>query len=246
MQAACYLKAEWPASSNIFAYTTTRLGGNSAAPYASLNLAQHVGDEATTVQLNRQHLKSSLMLPSEPFWLNQIHSNICVKVDKQSIGNITADATYTKQSNIVCAVLTADCLPILICNQAGNEVAAIHAGWRGLAGGIIQNTINHFDAPADQLLAWLGPASGPEVFEIGDEVRTQFINLNRQTSIAFKPSLAGRWLANLYQLASLLLNSSGITAIYGEPKCTYSNPELFFSYRREHLTGRMASLIWFE
>ncbi|MDF2867795.1 MAG: multi-copper polyphenol oxidoreductase, laccase [Gammaproteobacteria bacterium] len=246
MQAACYLKSKWPAPANILAYTTTRLGGNSQPPYDSFNLAEHVGDESATVQLNRQQLNRELALPSEPIWLNQIHSNICMEIDKQSVSNSAADATYTKQPGIICAVLTADCLPILVCNKAGNEVAAIHAGWRGLAAGIVQNTVNYFASPANELLAWLGPAIGPEVFEVGDEVRTQFMSLNPEAAMAFKPSIPGRWIANLYQLAAMILTKAGIAAVYGEPRCTYSNPELFFSYRRESITGRMASLIWFE
>jgi YfiH family protein len=241
-----FIKANWPAPININAYTTTRLGGASQFPFASFNLADHVGDELNLVQKNRHLLQALLKLPQQPIWLNQTHSNIAIEVDPNVRLNNIADAAYTSKPKVACVILTADCLPILLTNQTGNEIAAIHAGWRGLAAGIIANTINYFNSPASQLLAWLGPAIGPEIFEVGHEVREQFIQQNSEASIAFKPSANGRWLADLYQLATLALAKLGVTAVYGKPTCTFNHSELFFSYRRNNITGRMASLIWFD
>lgn len=240
-----YLIPQWPAPKQIFAYTTTRLGGCSEGKYASNNLAEHVADESNHVSKNREYLVANLGLAQAPVWLNQIHSAISVNAAQACTG-ITADASFTQQPGIACAVLTADCLPILICNQTGTEVAAIHAGWRGLAAGIIQNTLAQLTSPANQLLAWLGPAIGPTAFEVGSEVHDAFVTQDKLMHNAFKPSANQHWLANLYQIASHILRRHGVYAIYGEPNCTYNNPELFYSYRRDGQTGRMASLIWFE
>lgn len=240
-----YLIPNWPAPINVHAYTTTRQSGYSKAPFASFNLADHVGDDLKAVNLNRQQLKAELKLQHSPVWLKQIHSNIAVKIDNQST-DIIADASYTTEPHTACVVLTADCLPVLICNHAGTQVAAIHAGWRGLANGVIQNTVRQLTAPPDDLLVWLGPAIGPDAFEVGAEVREQFTQLNPLMVNAFKPSTQDRYLADIYHLAKIILQSLGINAVYGQTLCTYSDPECFYSYRRDGETGRMASLIWLE
>jgi len=241
-----FVAADWPAPLNVKAYVTTRFDGYSLAPYHGFNLATHVGDQQDKVNLNRQLLQTLLNLPNEPIWLNQVHGTTCLIINQHSALNATADAAYSDQAGTVCSVLTADCLPILLCNTQGNEIAAIHAGWRGLVAGVITHTVNCFKSPPNQLLAWLGPAIGPEAFEVGSEVRSQFIEVDKALAQAFIPSTEGRWLANLYQLATQLLANLGIHRVYGKPRCTFSNPELFFSYRREPVTGRQASLIWFE
>ncbi|EKD74083.1 MAG: hypothetical protein ACD_45C00083G0005 [uncultured bacterium] len=239
-----FIQPDWPAPPNVKACTTTRVGGVSLAPYNELNLALHVGDAKQHVQKNRTLLKTRLALPSEPIWLEQTHSTIVVPATADNLGK-EADATFASEPNCVCVVLTADCLPILLCNRAGTHVAAIHAGWRGLANGIIENTLKTLDLPSGELLAWLGPAIGPNAFEIGHEVRDLFLKSHPDTEQAFLPSPNGRWLGDLYALASLRLHTLGITNIYGKPYCTYSDKEQFFSYRRDgSKTGRMASLIW--
>jgi YfiH family protein len=183
-------------------------------------------------------------LPSEPCWLNQTHGTRVVRAGSDP----NADASFTDQANIICVVKTADCLPLLLCRRDGTAVAAIHAGWRGLADGIIGETLKVFPAMANDILVWLGPAIGPEKFEVGDEVRERFMARNGAIASAFQPSTRpGHWLANLYQLARLDLHAVGVTAIYGGQYCTYSNPDLFYSYRRDgKMTGRMASLIWID
>lgn len=237
---------DWPVPNNVKAWTTTRQGGKSAAPYDSLNLGSHIGDNLGNVIENRQHLIESMHIPIEPIWLNQTHS---VKViNTMNYQSIDADASYTAKSKAVSVVLTADCLPVLFCSMQGNEVAAAHAGWRGLCDGILENTVNTFRCPPSQIMAWLGPAIGPEKFEVGEEVKLQFTAHDKGASTAFKliNSTEGKYLADLYLLARQRLQQLGIEQVYGGEYCTYSQSELFFSYRREKLTGRMASVIWFE
>jgi YfiH family protein len=237
-----FIEPDWPAPSNIKAYTTTRQGGASQMPYDSFNLADHVTDNPIDVQANRQRLIAQLALPNEPCWLTQVHG---VEVVEANIPQPIADAAYSITPNTICAVLTADCLPILICNRAGTHVAAIHAGWKGLAAGIIEETIKTLNLPGEELLAWLGPAIGPNTFEVGPEVRNLFLQHDPHAELAFHPSKNGRWLADIYQLARLRLFSSGVTAVYGGDFCTYTDTDRFFSYRRDgEKTGRMASLIW--
>lgn len=239
------IKPTWTAPSNVYAYTTTRHDGVSTGPYASLNLGLHVGDDKEHVLQNRESLKKYLSIPNEPVWLNQTHSTNVVIAENYT-SNEPADASFTRQTGVVCAVLTADCLPILICNTHGTEVAAIHAGWRGLAAGVIENTLAQLKSDRSDLMAWLGPAIGPTAFEVGEEVRLAFIEHDSQAEAAFTPSPNKRWLANIYQLATLRLNSQGINHISGGLYCTYTQPEFFYSYRREPKSGRMASLIWFN
>lgn len=234
---------DWPAPDNIRAVSTTRIGGFSEGPYQSLNLGSHVGDNPTHVAANRALLKSELTIPSDPSWLNQIHSASSIHID-QSATTTNADASFTTRRCIVCAVLTADCLPILLADSHGTCVAAIHAGWRGLLGGVIQNTVRQMDC--QKLISWLGPAIGQDVFEVGNEVRTGFIAKNNAFANAFNqvPSNKSKWLANNFTLAKMILRSQGVDEIYGGGICTYSDANRFFSYRRDGVTGRMATLVW--
>lgn len=232
---------DWPAPANIIGATTLRTGGVSLGPYDSLNIAMHVGDDLGRVKQNRQIIKSSLDLPAEPVWLEQIHSDRVIKA-VPNMPTQQADASYTDQCGVVCAVMTADCLPLLICAVDGSQVAAIHAGWRGLLAGVIGNTVSVFGQR--ELMVWLGPAIGPDCFEIGSEVRDAFMKKSAESANAFKPGKCGKWLADIYQLARNELSDLGITRIYGGKLCTVTDPDRFFSYRRETTTGRMATLIW--
>ena len=236
----------WPAPKNIKAYSTTRLGGVSSGAYSSLNLGNHVNDLPENMLQNRMLLKQFAQLPQEPAWLEQVHSIDVVTLDGQPLVNNRADAAYSKKANQICTVMTADCLPVLFCTTTGDEVAAAHAGWRGLCDGILAATVQHFSQPTHQILAWLGPAIGPQQFEVGDDVRQAFLKQNPLADEAFKPYKTGKYLADIYQLARQRLHALGITQIYGGDRCTFSEAEHFFSYRRDNVTGRMASLIWIE
>ncbi len=230
----------WPAPATVLAVTTTRQGGCSAPPYESFNLAMHVGDNPQTVAANRACLHG---VPNTTAWLNQTHGTTCTRLPGAE--QAEADAAWTNTPGQVCAVLTADCLPVLFCDRRGTRVAAAHAGWRGLAAGVLEATVAAMDcAPAD-LLAWLGPAIGPQRFEVGAEVRAAFTDRNPATHAAFRAHhRPGHWLADLYAIARLNLRQVGVTAVYGGDFCTYSEPQRFFSFRRDGVTGRMASLIW--
>lgn len=231
---------DWPAPANVKAIQTTRVGGISAAPYDSLNFGDHVQDNPQHVARNRQSLNT--LVPSEPVWLNQVHSTLAIDA-ANSLCVMRADASYSHEKNVVCTVMTADCLPVLVCNQQGTAVAAIHAGWRGLCDGIIESTIKAMEVDVAELMVWLGPAIGPEAFEVGDEVRAQFAEKDPKATLAFKQN-KDKWLGDLYMIAKQRLNNLGVHAVYGKPLCTYSNAEKFFSYRRDGDTGRMATLIW--
>ena len=246
-----FIIPNWPAPSNVKALQTTRAGGISLAPYDSLNLGSHVKDNPMHVVHNRQIL--SQLLPSEPVWLNQVHGiNV---VDAASTACLPdADASYATRKNVVCVIMTADCLPILVCDTAGTVIASIHAGWRSLCDGVIEATILTMRAklPVDsnQLMAWLGPAIGPNAFEVGAEVRTQFIAKDAQAELAFKAH-GDKFLADIYTVAIQRLNNLGVTQIYGggqenEPWCTFTDEKRFFSFRRDGETGRMATLIWLQ
>jgi len=237
---------EWPAPPQVRAFTTTRSGGVSLPPYDTLNLAMHVGDDAEAVAENRRRLHAQLQLPSEPRWLNQVHGTCAADAALIDTAQCEADASHTALPGVVCAVLTADCLPLLLCNRAGTAVAAVHAGWRGLHAGVIEQTVRAMNLPGEELLAWCGPAIGSDAFEVGAEVRDAFISVDPLAEHAFRPSPGGRWLADLYVLAHLRLASVGVTQVYGGDHCTFSEAQLFYSYRREGKTGRMASLIWIE
>lgn len=240
-----FIKPSWPAPENIFALTTTRQHGYSLAPYASLNVGDHVGDNSLDVEKNRQKLLQHL--PAEPIWLKQTHSNQVIVLDSKEVQPTpVADASVTSLPNTICAVQTADCLPILMCNRKGTFVSAIHAGWRSLAAGIIENTMAISQQAPNQLLAWLGPAIGPRAFEVSTDVLAPFVAFDPQASKAFSPIIdkQDKWLANLYLLATQRLNKLGITAIFGGQYCTFSDSNNFYSYRRDGITGRMASMIW--
>lgn len=232
----------WPAPKNVHAATTLRTGGVSTGGYASLNPALHVGDDLNHVTKNRTLIKQSLALPAEPVWLQQIHSNTVVDA-AQTTELVQADASYSRLANVVCCVMTADCLPVLMCAQDGSCVAAIHAGWRGLVSGIISHTVNILNC--DNVLVWLGPAIGANCFEVGDDVYDAFVNKSPSFASAFKQQ-DQRWLANIYQLAKIELATLGIEQIYGGDFCTVTDTERFYSYRRDKTTGRMATLIWRE
>lgn len=235
-----WLVPDWPAPNNIHAVTTLRTGGLSTGCYASLNPATHVGDDLNVVAQNRKIIRESLALPTEPVWLQQVHSNIAVDAAKvESVQH--ADASYSHAANVVCTVMTADCLPLLVCSTDGACVAAIHAGWRGLLDGIITNTITAMST--NNLLVWFGPAIGPDCFEVGGEVREAFIEKSAAFASAFKQH-GDRWLADIYQLARIELRTLGIDKVYGGDFCTVTEHERFYSYRRDKETGRMASLIW--
>jgi YfiH family protein len=248
---------DWDAPHAIKSLQTTRLGGYSPAPFEQFNLAEHVADDPVSVQQNRQQLAT--LLPSEPIWLNQVHSNILVNAQLTKRGCI-ADGSLTNQKKVVSVVMTADCLPILVCNQQATVVAALHAGWRGLAGGILEQGIQQLltlgQCRVKDLMVWLGPAIGPQQFEVGEDVRQAFIQSSvnslivEQISQCFKPILSVdhqiKWLADLYQLARIKLTVLGIERCFGGNFCTYQQSDLFYSYRRDGQTGRMASLIWIE
>ena len=238
---------DWPAPPNVLVLQTTRLGGFSTAPYDGLNLGEHTGDDALRVAANRQSLNP--YLPTEPLWLDQVHGVTVVNTAHVSCLP-QADAAYAKAANAVCTVLTADCLPVLLCDVAGSVVGAAHAGWRGLAAGVIEATVNTMNVPPERIIAWLGPAIGPQAFEVGDEVRTVFVAHDTNASAAITPSPSSsqgegkKYLTDIYLLARQRLQALGITQIYGAGYCTYSERERFFSYRRDGNTGRMASMIW--
>ncbi len=236
------LRPDWPASARICAGTSGRAGGVSRGAYASLNLATHVGDDPAAVAENRRRLRLDLALPSEPHWLEQVHG-CAVVTAAPAEEECQADASVATLPGQVCAVLTADCLPVLFCDRAASRVAAAHAGWRGLRAGVLEQTVARLGEPAE-LMAWLGPAIGPQAFEVGEEVRTAFVEQQPAAAAAFVPSPAGRWLADLYLLARQRLAAVGVTAVYGGHWCTHGDAERFYSYRRDGTTGRMASLIW--
>ncbi|OVZ92699.1 hypothetical protein CBW58_09705 [Yersinia frederiksenii] len=234
---------DWPAPANVKACSTTRHGGISEFPYDSLNLGTHVGDIAATVITNRQRLVEQGQLPQMPVWLEQVHGTRVLHLDGSAISDVQADAVYSRVAGQVCAVMTADCLPVLFCSLAGDEVAAAHAGWRGLCAGVLEQTMAQFNAAPSSIIAWLGPAIGPQQFEVGEEVKQAFIDIDTQAAAAFIPA-GTQYLADIYLLARQRLQAAGIHAIYGGDHCTVSEKQQFFSYRRDGITGRMASLVW--
>ena len=243
------IEPDWPAPLSVKALVSTRHGGISTGPYETLNLGDHVGDLESSVLTNRKRL--SQLLPSEPCWLKQVHGIEVVLADARFQGQ-AADASFTREINQVSCVMTADCLPVLFCNTQGTQVAAAHAGWRGLLDGVLEATLNTFDE-TDQIMAWLGPAIGPDAFEVGPEVQASFVekDINSQNAFKASPMHERKYLANLYELARLRLKKAGVERIYGGQYCTVldkdSSQEFrFFSYRREGVTGRMASCIWLE
>lgn len=238
-----WIKPDWQLPPGVGAAVTLRTGGVSHGNYASLNPASHVEDDPEHVVHNRQIVREMLNLPAEPAWLQQVHGVDVVKADQIGDSLPQADASYTDQVGVVCAVLTADCLPILFCADDGNKIAAAHAGWRGLQAGIIEQTLRAM--ACDNVTVWLGPAIGPEQFEVGDDVRDAFVSNLPQHASAFKSHGPGKWLADIYLLARQQLGALGIVQIHGGGLCTVADTRRFYSYRRDGaVTGRMASLIW--
>jgi YfiH family protein len=235
-----WLTPDWPAPACVRACVTTCDGGVSLAPFEHFNLARHVGDDPQTVEQNRAHL--TRQLGCQPTWLNQVHGVRVVEATADEV--LQADASWTAQRGLAACVMTADCLPVLFCDRAGTRVAAAHAGWRGLAGGVLEATLDTLALPAGETLVWLGPAIGPQVFEVGPEVREAFVAQHAEAEAAFQPSArAGHFLADIYQLARIRLAARGVTAVYGGDFCTVTD-QRFYSYRRAAQTGRFASLIW--
>ena len=259
---------DWPAPARVKAIQTTRQGGVSIAPYGSLNLGSHVRDNPLAVERNRILLNK--LLPGEPVWLEQTHGTLVANADRASCGCDTlltksadcgssrmaappapcrggypqADACIAQHRESVCAVMTADCLPVLLCDAQGSVVGVAHAGWRGLCDGVIETTVLAMGVAPQSMMAWLGPAISQEAFEVGEEVRAAFVAVQPQAASAFIAGQSGKWFADIYALARLRLNALGVTQIYGGGHCTYREREQFFSYRRDGVTGRMGTFIW--
>jgi YfiH family protein len=235
---------DWPAPANVRALFTTRNGGVSVGAYTSLNLGRAVGDTPEAVAENRRRLNEHL--PQAPRWLVQVHGTRVVEATLSNQSAETADAAFTRAINTPCAVLVADCLPVLFCDVAGTVVAAAHAGWRGLAAGVLERTVEAMRMPPAQLMAWLGPAIGPEKFEVGEEVLQAFVAQDAHAARAFRPRgmrYPGKYSADLFALARLRLARAGVMRVFGGDGCTMSDPTRFFSYRRDGATGRMAGVI---
>jgi polyphenol oxidase len=246
-----WIQPDWPAPAGVRALSTLRGGGVSAVPYASLNLGGHVGDAPEAVAQNRRTLAASAGLPSEPAWLAQVHGVEVADLDAvrhQGTSGLPppADSAFTRRVGRVCAILTADCLPILLAADSGDLVAAAHAGWRGLAGGVIEATVRALGVEPARLMAWLGPAIGPQHFEVGPEVRDALLQGDLGAQEAFVPNARGRFMADLAALARRRLVSLGVDRIYGGGHCTFSDGVRYFSHRRDGITGRQATLIWLE
>lgn len=240
------LRPDWPAPSRVRSVMTTRRGGVSAPPYGSLNLGTHVGDDPVAVATNRAALRVAAGLPAEPAWLAQLHGTRVVEAGAFATPP-EADAAFARRSGAVCAVLVADCLPVLLCDRDGTQVAALHAGWRGLAAGIIESTVRALDLPGRELLAWLGPCIGPQRFEVGEEVRSALLAADAGADVAFRRADApGKWWCDLAALARRRLQALGVDSVHGSGLCTASDARRFFSFRRDGQTGRMAALVWLE
>jgi YfiH family protein len=235
------IAADWSAPAGIVAGCSTRNGGVSDGTCRSLNLGDHVGDDPQAVLENRRRLAAAGNLPDEPRWLQQVHgTDLIIEPETGDQG----DAALSRTAGVVCTVMIADCLPVLICSADGTELAAAHAGWRGLAAGVLENTVAAFDSAPDRLLAWLGPAISQDAFEVGDEVRAAFTGRDSGAAEHFRRNEQGRWQADLFGLARLRLGAAGVRNIAGGGLCTYSEPERFFSYRRDGQCGRMCAYIY--
>jgi YfiH family protein len=236
---------EWPVLPSVHAASTLRTGGVSTGSYSSFNLGLAVGDDPAAVAENRRRLSDMLSLLNEPLWLKQVHGTTVL--DASDIASDCADARVTDLPQQPCIIMTADCLPVLFSSHDGKRIGAAHAGWRGLVSGVLEATVKHMKIEPGDLLAWIGPAIGRDAFEVGDEVRDAFVQQDSQSATAFTANARGRWQADLVEIARQRLRAAGVSNIYGGRWCTYSNPELFFSHRRdghEQPTGRMATLIW--
>jgi len=239
-----YITPNWPVPENIRCITTTRMGGYSQQEYSSLNLGDHVKDDVKNVEKNRQLIKQDLQLPDNPVWLEQVHGSSVLSLGRDTPIHINADAAYTNEASVVCAVLTADCLPVTFCDQVGEHIAVAHAGWRGLVNGVLENTLQAMPIANEKIMCWLGPAIGPRVFEVGDDVIDQFVAKDGMQKNAFVKQSNEKYLANIYQLAMNILTKHNVKNVYGGDHCTYSESDTFYSYRRDGETGRMATLIW--
>ncbi len=233
---------DWPASPRVHALSSCRIGGHSQPPYSSLNLSDAVGDDAVSVRINREQLAKYSGMPQMPRWLNQVHGTTVVAADSLLQ---EADGSIAATRGQVCAVLTADCLPVLFCDQSATRVAAVHAGWRGLAGGILSAAVRLLRVRPASLLAWFGPAIGPQAFEVGAEVYQKFLAVHQDYGAAFQGQ-GEKYLANIYQIARIQLAQAGVEQVYGGDYCTYQQQTLFYSYRRDTQTGRMGSFIWLD
>jgi YfiH family protein len=239
-----FMLPDWPVPGSVRAAVSLRSGGVSGGPFASLNLGEHVGDDPASVAANRSRLRAALRLPAEPLWLEQVHGAKVARFD--GTDKPCADAAVAVNPGQVCAVLVADCLPVLLADRAGRCVAIAHAGWRGLAAGVIENAVAGMPVAPKDLVAWLGPAIGPEAFEVGSEVREKFLALDAAAEAHFHAGRPGRWMADLCGLARLRLAGTGVSSVHGGGQCTVADPSRFFSYRRDGLTGRMAALVWIQ
>lgn len=237
------LVPDWPAPKNVRSLQTTRVGGVSVAPYDSLNLSSNVGDLPLSVERNRMLLEP--LLPSEPIWLKQVHG--VTVADATDAGCWPeADACVSSHPGAVCVVMTADCLPVLLCDDRGSVVGAVHAGWRGLCDGVIEHAVSAMGVAPDTLMAWLGPAIGVTAFEVGLDVREEFIARDPKSTAAFVPHVPNKWRADIYQLARLRLSGLGVDRVYGGGLCTHTDHARFFSYRRDNVTGRTGTMIWLD
>jgi YfiH family protein len=259
---ADWLSPQWPAPKRVRAVFTSRAGGVSLPPFGSLNLGTHVGDDAVQVKLNRDRVRGAIH--AKPVFMDQVHGTHLLKLDAQTPDNLAADGSFTRHAGLACTVMVADCLPILLCDTRGTQVAAVHAGWRGLAGahetgvGVVEAVLGCFKPEsavkraqtAPEIIAWLGPCIGPKAFEVGAEVRAAFVATLPQAADCFEAQPSGKWLANLPDLARQRLLAAGVSAVYGNdgspPWCTVTNGSRFFSYRRDRVTGRQAACIWLE
>lgn len=245
-----FITPNWPAPNNVKAFSSTRYSGVSEGVYQGLNLGMHVGDDRGLVQKNRDLVASGAKMPTSPVWLNQTHSNQVVELLTPTEQVLDADGSITTYKNVVCAVMTADCLPILLTNTDGTQVAAVHAGWRGLADGILENALQKFTKPS-QVMAWIGPAIGEKAFEVGEDVFEAFVQNDPHAADAFishinATSNQPKWLANMALLATQRLNHAGVEQVFNSQRCTYFEPKKFYSYRRDGVTGRQATFIWIE
>lgn len=234
---------QWPVPEGVAACSSTRAGGVSLPPYDSLNLGAHCGDDLTHVEENRRRMFAAGRLPANPVWLEQVHGTEVLRLDGGPYASKRADASYSNTPGTVCAVMTADCLPVLFCNNSGTEVAAAHAGWRGLCAGVLEETVACFADRPENIMAWLGPAIGPQAFEVGPEVREAFMEKDAIADTAFIPA-GDKYYADIYALARQRLAALGVRQVFGGDRCTFSQKDDFFSYRRDKNTGRMASFIW--
>jgi hypothetical protein len=243
-----WFEVDWPAPPGVRALSTLRgdaRSGASKAPYGCFNLGDHVGDDPAAVDENRRRLKVEAGLPGEPYWLSQVHGIRVVDLDSPAAAG-PADAAIARGSAKVCAILTADCLPVVFATDSGDAVAAAHAGWRGLAAGVIEATVHAMGVPPGSLVAWLGPAIGPKHFEVGTEVRDAFLAGDPKAAEGFEPNARGRFMADLMLLARRRLQGLGVSRIYGGGECTFSQADRYYSHRRDGITGRQATLIWRE